>query len=188
MAERQPATNEAAQWRYALSGQSHGPVTPAELREMLQAGQISPETPVWCDGMADWAPARTVPEVAAGLDLPPPPLSPEHRKAAKTVKNAKVNAITMFVLFVVGVAMYIAMMVGEATGRRFNPGRYATLVLFAELFAAVYLPLRWRTLRRLPGAHGTLGIIGGLGLIVMLALTVVGLAIHFALGGSWPIR
>ena len=47
---------------YIDNGSQAGPVTAEEL-----AGKIAPNTDIWCPGMANWAPASTVPEVAALL-------------------------------------------------------------------------------------------------------------------------
>ena len=45
---------------YIENGTQTGPVTAEEL-----LGKISPNTDIWCPGMDNWAPAHTVPEVAA---------------------------------------------------------------------------------------------------------------------------
>ncbi len=47
---------------YIENGTQTGPVSAEEL-----LGKISPNTDIWCAGMANWAPANTVPEVAALL-------------------------------------------------------------------------------------------------------------------------
>ena len=51
----------------------------------------------------------------------------------------------------------------------------------ASLFAAVYLPLRWRYLKKLSPTFRTLGLIGGFGLIGMLILWVLGILIAMLL-------
>jgi hypothetical protein len=43
-------------WHYHLGGQQRGPVSDAELANLLQTGQINRNTPVWREGMADWQP------------------------------------------------------------------------------------------------------------------------------------
>lgn len=59
-----------AVWYYAVNGAQSGPLTLAELRAALAAGKLSASDLVWKDGMADWTPARSVPELATA---PPPP-------------------------------------------------------------------------------------------------------------------
>lgn len=76
-----PATPTAAPvaetWHVSLSGQQSPPLQLAQVQQYIQGGQVNPSTMVWKTGMANWAPAGQVPELA-GL-LPPaagPPPSP----------------------------------------------------------------------------------------------------------------
>ena len=58
-------------WYYHSGGQQQGPVSDAELADLLQTGKINRTTPVWREGMADWQPLSV-----ARLDgLPPLPLA-----------------------------------------------------------------------------------------------------------------
>jgi len=53
---------------YIENGSQTGPVTAEEL-----ISKITPNTDIWCPGMANWAPANTVPEVSAlfgGMSAP----------------------------------------------------------------------------------------------------------------------
>lgn len=57
----------------------HGPISPDKFAE----NGVTPQTLVWCNGMKDWAPAETVPELkdfftpfAAGPQPPQPPQPP----------------------------------------------------------------------------------------------------------------
>jgi uncharacterized RDD family membrane protein YckC len=62
-------------WHYAENGQQIGPVTDAQLAQLVQSGRITADTLVWHEGMADWSPYR---DVAAQLNQPasmPPPIS-----------------------------------------------------------------------------------------------------------------
>jgi len=43
-------------WYYHSGGQQQGPVSDAELDNLLQSGRINHSTPVWREGMADWQP------------------------------------------------------------------------------------------------------------------------------------
>jgi len=43
-------------WYDHLGGQQQGPVSDAELANLLQSGKINRTTPVWREGMADWQP------------------------------------------------------------------------------------------------------------------------------------
>lgn len=45
-------------WYYAAGGQQQGPVDEAQLDALLQSGQITQESLVWREGMANWQPLR----------------------------------------------------------------------------------------------------------------------------------
>ena len=53
------------QWHYAQGTAQVGPVSEAELKQLLAVGGITPQTMVWSPGMAGWAPAATVPALTA---------------------------------------------------------------------------------------------------------------------------
>lgn len=50
-------------WYFAKGGQQQGPVPAATLRGLIQSGQVGPDDLVWRDGLADWVPARSAPEL-----------------------------------------------------------------------------------------------------------------------------
>ncbi len=50
----------ASQWHVGRGGQSTGPYSTEQLREMAAAGRISPGDLVWKEGMAEWADCATV--------------------------------------------------------------------------------------------------------------------------------
>jgi hypothetical protein len=56
------------EWYFAEGQERRGPITEEALRANLASGRLTPDTLIWRQGMADWAPVRTtlVP------DLPPP--------------------------------------------------------------------------------------------------------------------
>jgi len=54
-----------------VQGQQQGPVPASQLPALAQQGILTPETLVWKPGMAAWAAAGTLPELA-GLFAPPP--------------------------------------------------------------------------------------------------------------------
>jgi len=61
-------------WYYVLNGSSQGPVEAAELQNLRQQNVITAETPVWTQGMAEWAPfestALLAPTTPAGSAAP----------------------------------------------------------------------------------------------------------------------
>lgn len=55
---------EAEIWFYEEAGESRGPVTEAELKDRLRDGRLRRGALVWCEGMADWTPARSIPSLS----------------------------------------------------------------------------------------------------------------------------
>ena len=47
-------------WYYVENGQKAGPIDEAQLEELRRAGRIQPNTLVWREGMANWAPFSQV--------------------------------------------------------------------------------------------------------------------------------
>jgi hypothetical protein len=74
------------QWYYAKNGQQLGPVGTEVLMRLASSGQVQPTDLVWKEGMANWAPARTVraifPEPAPAAVVVPavvqPPTGAQH--------------------------------------------------------------------------------------------------------------
>jgi len=56
----------------AVNGQQTGPFDKNVLIQMAQSGQLKPESLVWRQGMAQWAPAAQTTELAALFTNPPP--------------------------------------------------------------------------------------------------------------------
>ncbi|MEY2725087.1 MAG: hypothetical protein RLZZ458_954 [Planctomycetota bacterium] len=65
-----------AAWHVATNGQSHGPFSAEQIQSGIAAGQISRTTLVWTAGMAAWAAADQVPQLAAAFGPPAPPPIP----------------------------------------------------------------------------------------------------------------
>lgn len=57
-----------------LNGQQVGPIQQQQLSQYVQSGQLTPDTLVWKNGMAQWQAAKTVPELQNlfGSQCPPP--------------------------------------------------------------------------------------------------------------------
>lgn len=69
-----PPLNQPSPFFLAIDGRQAGPFEPALLRAKIAAGELRPETLVWKAGMANWAQAKDVPEVAALFGSAPPPV------------------------------------------------------------------------------------------------------------------
>lgn len=57
-------------WHYAIGTERKGPVTEAQLDELVTRGEVRPETLVWRDGMVDWQPLAAA-RPTAGTGQPP---------------------------------------------------------------------------------------------------------------------
>ena len=71
-----PPLPSEVQYHVALGGQSAGPFPMATLKQQAQSGQLTRETLVWKEGMAQWTKAGEVPELASLFSAVPPPLPP----------------------------------------------------------------------------------------------------------------
>jgi len=60
-------------WFYAIAGQQAGPVTDAQLDELLRSGKINQDTVVWREGMADWQELHLVRRAAPPPNSDSPP-------------------------------------------------------------------------------------------------------------------
>ena len=60
-----PPPPTAKMWYYEDSGEALGPVSIVQMRNLAKAGQITGQTLVWSDGMADWVPLAQLAELRA---------------------------------------------------------------------------------------------------------------------------
>ncbi|MDR2068437.1 MAG: SPFH domain-containing protein, partial [Spirochaetaceae bacterium] len=73
-----PPPPPVIQYSVAVNGQTTGPFTMEQLAGMTQSGQLTPQSQVWKAGMAAWAAAGTVQELAPlflNQTPPPPPMT-----------------------------------------------------------------------------------------------------------------
>ena len=71
-----PPLPQAAAFYAAVGGQQVGPFDLNALQQQIQAGQITKDTLVWKNGMANWTAAGQVPELSNLFGATPPPLPP----------------------------------------------------------------------------------------------------------------
>ena len=71
-----PLPGAALPFFLGINGQQVGPVPPSELAARVASGELTPQTPVWRQGMAAWTPAGQVPELGPLFSATPPPLPP----------------------------------------------------------------------------------------------------------------
>ncbi len=116
---------------------------------------------------------------------PPPWVHAQQVYHQRVVRNAKQNAIAMFVLFCLGVLGTGAPVVMILLDSDFGWLTCLSWAIIAGgVFAAIYVPVRWKVLRALSPGYRKLGMIGGIGLIALLVLNILSLAVTFMLLGS----
>lgn len=71
-----PPTPQAVAFHVIINGQQAGPYDLVTLQPLVSQGVVTPATLVWRAGMAQWAAAQTVPELAALFGPPAPPTAP----------------------------------------------------------------------------------------------------------------
>ncbi len=63
--ERLQEISTSSEWYCAINGVPVGPVRIAELRRKASTGAVTEESLVWQEGMDEWRPLRTIPELVA---------------------------------------------------------------------------------------------------------------------------
>lgn len=71
-----PPLPQQTTYYVAQNGQQQGPFGVPQLQQMAGQGQLKTNTLVWTQGMAGWAAASTVPELATIFTQTPPPIPP----------------------------------------------------------------------------------------------------------------
>jgi membrane protease subunit (stomatin/prohibitin family) len=71
-----PPLPSAVAFFVAVGGQQAGPFDLNALQQQVQAGQLTKDTLVWKNGMANWVAAGQVPELSNLFGATPPPLPP----------------------------------------------------------------------------------------------------------------
>lgn len=75
-AQTAPPPPPMTQFYLYVNNQQVGPVPMQQLPQYAQSGQLTPDTLVWKEGMAQWAAAKTVPEIQQLFTTPGPPPPP----------------------------------------------------------------------------------------------------------------
>jgi hypothetical protein len=109
------------EWLYLRGGQQLGPVSLTELQQLAATGQIQPQDNVWKAGMAQWAPAQTIPGLFVSAPPPPPPPVPPippvnaSPDVVVPVLAHSSNGIRLAVLIMTIVSAFLSVFVGGCT-------------------------------------------------------------------------
>ena len=69
-----PPMPQQTMYHVAVEGVQQGPFPQTQLQQMVQQGQLTPDTLVWTQGMAGWEAAKSVPSLSQLFGAVPPPL------------------------------------------------------------------------------------------------------------------
>jgi GYF domain 2 len=150
------------QWYYARNDQQFGPISAAELKQLADSGQLSPDDLLWREGMDSWATAinlrglftseaaANTPPVEQSATIPQPvPVAPPRTqpapRAAQGVSLRPILRTTQIVLWSMCVLVVLAGVV--LFTRAFliadNPTQEAAAAaVFATFFIAAYVLAR----------------------------------------------
>jgi hypothetical protein len=73
----QPANTSAGKFFILVEGQPSGPLSIDDLRQQIEKRQFIRSSLVWKEGMQQWAPAETIPELTNIFPVIPPPPPPQ---------------------------------------------------------------------------------------------------------------
>jgi GYF domain 2 len=156
--------------------QRTGPFSEEQVRQMLQAGTVSPDTLAWKEGIADWSPLGTFLS-PSGLAIPP---APRPRTSILGLISFVFSLVALVVWAVLLIAAGLAHNAGTAT-KTFNMivGFIFMLGIFLN-FAAMVLGI----IGSFKSRANTLAIIGaslnGFQLVGLVLLICIGLAAKHA--------
>jgi hypothetical protein len=109
------ASPDRVPWYYASAGQEVGPVSFADLRQLVSHGELQYNDPVWTEGMPNWMEASSVPGLFAEGALPRiSTVSAERGHRASTSSKGGPSQMTMAAVFcgvLVGVAVLLLIVV-----------------------------------------------------------------------------
>lgn len=71
-----PVPSANVQYYVVVNGAQQGPYDINNLATAIQSGNVTKDQLVWKAGMANWAPANTLPELASYFNNTPPPVPP----------------------------------------------------------------------------------------------------------------
>jgi hypothetical protein len=123
-------------WYYAAQGAQQGPISEAELRDLVARGGVAPETLVWSEGMAGWENAGRISGLLSDFSGEPPVMPPAPSNDAGPVGMAPVSAkLDLWPYF--GRALLLG--IGEML---VVPTPWAAVYFYRYVFARIRVPGR----------------------------------------------
>lgn len=88
----------ADRWFYKADGKKQGPLSAADLRQLITSQAIRSDSPVWHHGLESWAPATEVPEFAAAAIAP----GPARLRESRAGRRRKMAGLSLAAIVVAG--------------------------------------------------------------------------------------
>jgi drug/metabolite transporter (DMT)-like permease len=140
-------------WHYAKDGQRQGPVSLAELRELVTSGTLQGEDLVWNSSMPSWIPVRSEPSlsplVASEPNEPivPPPLATQGQDWFKKLKSLDAAATRFVQKLAWAICAIVVVLGGLLFFAMLNAAETAIQVasagaMFSTIFIGVYIIAR----------------------------------------------
>jgi len=178
------------QWYYSKNSTQLGPVAQSELISKLASGEVAPSDLVWKDGMGDWIPAAQVselrPTAAAPAtpgyqEVPVAPYTPPSANPAPagqaypvvvTVDPGKATSAMVLGIISLTTGLLCGCITGVPCG--------IIAIVFGNQFkkAAAFNPLLAQDLGKAKAGI----IMGWIGIVLSLIITIVGVMVQFAAG------
>ena len=156
-------------WFYADGATQIGPVSLAQLQQLVTAGTVTPATMVWTSGMAAWSPAGQVAALFAPGSVPPSTIGYAHQRPGEQRDIGQDAGIRM--LIPVGRS-------GWAIGAGYA-GLFALIPFFAPI-ALIVGTIAVIHLKRRPDLHGwpraIFGLVMGIVFSILLLMMIIAIA------------
>jgi hypothetical protein len=106
------------QWWYGEQGRQQGPVGDDELRAMVAAGQLGPQSMVWREGLPAWQPLTAFPELCGGYPGLAGYGAPVAPTSGLAIASLVCGIVSLFLCYVHAVAAVPAVVCGHLALKR----------------------------------------------------------------------
>lgn len=116
----------SAQWYHGDQGRQQGPVSEEEMRAMIAAGQVGPQTMVWREGLPAWQPLSACPELVAGHPWIAGYGAPVAPTSGLAIASLVCGIVSLFLCYVHAVAAVPAVICGHMAIKRIRESAMPT--------------------------------------------------------------
>jgi hypothetical protein len=113
----------------------YGPVTSEQLRQWIAEGRVSLQTQVLPEGATEWKALGDLPEFAAALPGPVPPMPAIPARSPAGAESVKGPAIGLIVVAILGVLLQITSLILNLAGASFLASSQIPKEAWANIFS-----------------------------------------------------